>query len=67
MCLFPVLPNPTGFGRLIFEALHNGPTIALFSGSEQTHCGLVLFDSERVTVALHSAFWISTRVVAALF
>ena len=34
-------------------------TIALFSQSEQTHSALVVCHSEWVTVALHSAFWIS--------
>ena len=42
-------------------------TIALFSASEHTHCTLVVCDSEWVTVALHSAFWVSTEVVTALF
>ena len=40
---------------------------ALYSSSKQTHCALVVCDSERVTVALHSTFWISTKVVTALF
>ena len=31
-------------------------TIALFSGSEHTHCALVVCDCEGVTAALHSAF-----------
>ena len=31
-------------------------TIALFSGSEQTHCALVVCDCEVVAAALHSAF-----------
>ena len=42
-------------------------TIALFSASEQTHCALVVCDSESVTVALHSAFSISTEVLTPLF
>ena len=79
-------------------------TTALFPAAEQTHCSLVVFNSEgvtvvvevllyvhrnrrltrdgspgrpprhsdsswvlRVTVALHSAFWISTEVVTACF
>lgn len=33
---------------------------ALFSASKQTHRAPVISDSEWVTVALHSAFWIST-------
>ena len=37
--------------------------IALFSVSRLTHSALVVSDSEWVTVALHSAFWISTEVV----
>ena len=41
--------------------------LALFSASEQTHCTLVVCDSAWVTVALHSAFWISTEVFTALF
>ena len=31
-------------------------TIALYSAFKQTHCALVVCVSERVTVALHSAF-----------
>ena len=42
-------------------------TIALFSASEQTHCALVVCDSEWVTVALHSMFLMSTEVVTVLF
>ena len=38
-------------------------TTVLFSVLEQTHCVLVIGDSEWVTVALHSAFWISAKVV----
>ena len=42
-------------------------TIALFCASEQTHCTVVVLDSEWVIVALHSIFSISTKVVAVLF
>ena len=42
-------------------------TIALLSASEQTHCALMVCDSEWVTAALHSVFWVSAKVVAALF
>ena len=38
-------------------------TIALFSSSEQTHCALVVCDTEWATVALHSTFWLCTEVV----
>ena len=42
-------------------------TIALFSVSKQTNCALFMRDSEWVTVALHSAFWISMEVVTVMF
>ena len=42
------------------------PTIALFSASEHTHRALVVCHSQWVSVALHSEFWISTKVVTAL-
>ena len=44
-------------------------TTALFFASEQTHCALVVRNSEGVTVALqlHSVFWMSTEVVTVLF
>ena len=42
-------------------------TIALLSTFGQTHCALVVCDSDRVTAALHSAFWIFTKMVAAVF
>ena len=41
--------------------------VTLFSASEQTHCPLVICNSEWVTVALHNMFWISTKVVTVLF
>ena len=41
--------------------------IALFCASEQTHCAVVVLDSEWVIVALHGIFSISTKVVAVLF
>ena len=37
--------------------------ISVFSALEQTHCALVACDSNWVTVAFYSAFWISTEVV----
>ena len=45
-------------------------TRTLFSASKQTHCTRVVSDSESkwVSVAfLHSTFWISTKVLTALF
>ena len=42
-------------------------TIAPFSTSVQTHCALVVCDSESLTVALHSAFLKSTEAVTELF
>ena len=38
-------------------ALHRGSYIALFSAFEQTHCALVVCNSEWVTVALQSTFF----------
>ena len=48
--------------------LHNGNYIALFSASEQTHSALAIAvcDFEWATVALHSAFWIASKVTVAL-
>ena len=42
-------------------------TTVLFSASEQTHCALIICNTEWVTVALHSVLWASTKVVVALF
>ena len=42
-------------------------TIAIFTASEQTHCALVVCDSEWVIVVLHRAFTIFTKVDTALF
>ena len=41
-------------------------TIAPFYASEQTHCALVVCDSERVTAASHIVFWIFTEVATTL-
>ena len=42
-------------------------TLALFSSSKQIHCALVVCSFEWVTVASRSVFWISVKVVTALF
>ena len=50
------------------QALHNGSCIVLFSASKQTHCSLVIFDSEWMIIALHSMFFsVSTEVGTVLF
>ena len=41
-------------------------TIVLFPASENTHCALVVCDTEWVTAALHSAFWTAAKVVTVL-
>ena len=45
-----------GVMRVITEALCNGNYIALISASARIHCALVVRNSERVTVVLHSTF-----------
>ena len=42
-------------------------TVALFSASEHTHCTLVVCYPEWMTAALHSVFWVSTKVVTVMF
>ena len=50
------------FFSLLYEHL-----LSVSSRDEHTHCALVVCDSEWVSVALHSAFWQSHKVVTGLF
>ena len=44
----------------------DGSYIAIFSALEQTHCTFVACDSEWVTAAFYSVFWMSTEAVCLL-